>query len=189
MASEIAHLFGVRGTRLVVRTGVCGGLGDGIEAGALVIATEARCAEGAAAWYPPGVKMVAASAELVAAVMADPTVAVPRHTGLVWTTAVPLAEGRAEIDHWHAAGDLAADMETASTFAVAEVFGMRRLSLLSAFDDPRQRVHLRLTEAAKDAARAPGEREMLRLLLALIERNGGDRPEVLPVAPSPPGQT
>lgn len=184
MASEIGHVFGVLGTRLVIQTGVCGALGDGIEAGDLVVATEAGCGEGAAACYLPGIERVAASAELVAEVLADPTVAVPRHAGPVWTTAALLAEGKAEVDRWQAAGYLAADMETASTFAVAEYFGMRRLSLLYAFDNPRQGSHLGLTEAAKDAARAEGEMAMFRLLFDLIERHGDERAEV-PVAPPP----
>ncbi|MGH2615262.1 MAG: hypothetical protein ACRDJC_08485 [Thermomicrobiales bacterium] len=169
MASEITHVFGVLGTSLVIQTGVCGALGDGIAAGNLVIATRARCAEGAAACYRPGIQTVDASPALVAKVMADPTVNVPRHTGPVWTTAALLAEGQAEIDQWHSEGYLAADMETASTFAVAEYFGMQRLSILSVFDNPRQGSHLGLTEADKDAARAAGEEAMFTLLFNLIE--------------------
>ena len=61
-------------------------------------------------------------------------------------------------------------METASTFAVAEFFGVRRVSILSVFDNPRQGAHLGLTEAHKDAARAAGEAAMLTLLFSLVER-------------------
>ncbi len=172
MVSEITHVFAVLGTRLVVQTGVCGALGDGIEAGDLVIATEARCAEGAAECYLPGVKTVAASPELVAEVMADRSIDIPRHAGPVWTTAALLAEGKSEIDQWYGEGYLAADMETASTFAVAEYFGLRRVSILYAFDNPRQGAHLGLTEAHKDAARAAGEDGMFALLFGLIERHG-----------------
>jgi hypothetical protein len=63
-------------------------------------------------------------------------------------------------------------METATTFAVAAAFGMRRLSLLYAFDNSRLGSHLGLTETAKDAARAAGERAMFSLLFALIENHG-----------------
>ena len=170
MASEITHVFAVLGAGLVIQTGVCGALGDGIEAGDLVIATEARCAEGAAACYLPGVETVAATPELVGGVMADRSVSVPRHAGPVWTTAALLAEGRAELEQWHGEGYIAADMETASTFAVAEHFGMRRVSVLSVFDSPRQGAHLGLTEAHKGAARAAGEAAMLGVVLDLIER-------------------
>ena len=187
MASEIVHVFGVLGTRLVVQTGVCGALGDGINAGDLVVATEARCAEGAATCYLPGVQTVAASPELVAEAMRDPKVAVTRHAGPVWTTAALLAEGKAEIEQWHAEGYLAADMETASAFAVADYFGMRRVSLLYAFDNPRQGSHLGLTEADKDAARAEGEQAMVGLLFDLIEAHAGERAAVPPATPDVPG--
>jgi uridine phosphorylase len=170
MASEITHVFAVLGAGLVIQTGVCGALRDGIEPGDLVMATKARCAEGAAACYLPGVETVAATPELVGEVMADRSLSVPRHAGPVWTTAALLAEGRAEIDQWHGEGYIAADMETASTFAVATSFGMRRVSVLSVFDSPRQGAHLGLTEAHKDAARAAGETAMLGLVFDLIER-------------------
>jgi uridine phosphorylase len=172
MASEVTHLFGVLGTKLVIQTGVCGALGDGIVAGDLVIATHARCAEGAAACYHPGVATVDASPDLLAAAMVDANVDIPRHAGPVWTTAALLAEGNAEIEQWHAEGYIAADMETATTFAVAEYFGMRRLSILSVFDNPREGSHLGLTESAKDAARAAGQQAMFTLLFALIGRFG-----------------
>jgi uridine phosphorylase len=81
-----------------------------------------------------------------------------------------LAEGNAEIEQWHGEGYLAADMETATTFAVADYFGMRRVSLLYAFDNPRQGAHLGLTEAHKDEARAAGEAAMLELTFGLIAR-------------------
>lgn len=117
MASEITHLFGVLGTGLVIQTGVCGALVEGIAAGDLVVATYARCAEGAAACYLPGVLTVEATPELVAEVMADPTVAVARHADPVWMTPALLAEGEAEIEQWHGEGYIAADMETATISA------------------------------------------------------------------------
>jgi uridine phosphorylase len=172
MASEITHVFAVLGTQLVIQTGVCGALGEGIEAGDLVVATTARTGEGAAHYYLPGVEWVEASSSLVAEVLADPAVDVARHVGPVWTTAALLAEGQAEIAQWSDAGCIAADMETASTFAVAESFGMRRVSILSVFDNPRQGSHLALTEAAKDDARQAGEEAMRTLLFGLIERHG-----------------
>lgn len=182
MASEITHVFGVLGTPLVIQTGVCGALGDGIEAGDLVVATAARCGEGAAASYLPGVAWVAATPDLVAGVRDDPAVSAPRHAGPIWTTAALLAEGQEELDLWSRHGCIAADMETATTFAVAEHFGMRRVSLLSVFDNPRHGSHLGLTEASKDAARSAGEEAMLALLFGLIERHGQPRREPIAMA-------
>jgi uridine phosphorylase len=169
MASEITHVFGVLGTRLVIQTGVCGALGDGIAAGDLVIATAAGCGEGAAACYVPGIEHAAASPELVEWLCAADGMDVPRHRGPVRTTAALLAEGEAEIAAWHRAGYLAVDMETATTFAVAGHFGMRRVSLLVVFDNPRAGAHLALTEHDKAEARARGEAAMRQLVFRLIE--------------------
>ena len=48
MASEITHLFGVLGTRLVIQTGCCGALAAELATGDLFVAEEAFCGEGAA---------------------------------------------------------------------------------------------------------------------------------------------
>lgn len=168
MASEIVHVFAVLGTGLVVQTGVCGGLADGLDAGDFVVATRARCAEGAAACYLPGVVDVEATPDLAGAAVED--AGHPALAGPVWTTAALLAESRADVEAWHAAGYVAADMETATTFAVAASFGMERLSILSVFDNPRHGAHLGLTEAHKDAARAAGERAMLAVAFRAIAR-------------------
>ena len=171
MASEITHVFGVLGTNLVIQTGVCGALGYGILAGDLIVATSAGCGEGAAACYLPGTSAVDASPDLVTRALTAPVemTAVPRHAGSVWTTAALLAESEADLAHWHEAGHIAVDLETASTFAVAEYFGMRRIGLLSVFDNPRQGEHLGLTETHKQEARLAGEQAMLEVVLGLIE--------------------
>jgi uridine phosphorylase len=171
MASEITHVFGVLGTRLVVQTGVCGALGDGIAAGDLVVPTRAGCGEGAASCYSPGLEHAAATPELVDWVCGADGIEVTRHHGPIWTTAALLAEGDAEIAAWHRAGYLAVDMETATTFAVAEHFGMRRVSLLVVFDNPREGVHLAMTEHDKAEARARGEAAMRRLVFRVVERH------------------
>src|SRR5262245_20369483 len=54
MASEIVHLFGVLGTRVVIQTGNCGALVDECAAGDLFLAEQAFCGEGAAQYYRPG---------------------------------------------------------------------------------------------------------------------------------------
>ncbi|MGH2561541.1 MAG: hypothetical protein ACRDJH_20945, partial [Thermomicrobiales bacterium] len=169
MASEIAHLFGVLGCSLVIQTGVCGGLADGLDAGDLVVATKAGCGDGAAHCYLPGREAVDASPELVTAVCNTPSIGVPRLAGPIWTTAALLAEGQEEVDRWHDEGHVAVDMETAATFAVAEHFGMRRVSILSVFDNPRHGAHLLLTEEEKRAARTAGEDAMRTLILAAID--------------------
>lgn len=121
------------GTRLVVQTGCCGALADDIEAGDLFVPTEAFCGEGAARYYRPGRPVVYPSVEPAGLPALRQ---LPVHRGRLYTTAALLAEGEREIEDWHRQGFAAVDMETATTFAVAEHFGLDRVAVLFAFDTP-----------------------------------------------------
>jgi uridine phosphorylase len=171
MASEITHVFGVLGTKAVIQTGVCGGLGDGVRAGDLVVATEAACGEGAVECYLPGTRSVAASERLVQ-LAAAATGAHPFHMGAIWTTAALLAEGEADLVRWRDGGAIAVDMETATTFGVAEWAGMERVSILTVFDNPLEGDHLGLQAIDKTEARAAGERQMLEVVLEVAAYAG-----------------
>ena len=168
MASEIAHVFGVMGTGVVIQTGVCGALGDGIGPGDLIVASNAGCGEGGVACYTPDVRSVDASPELVDLACAVDVGGVPRHAGPIWTTAALLAEGEAEIAEWHRDGWIAMDMETATTYGVAAWAGMHRVSVLSLFDNPRDGGHIALAEADKAEARAAGEAAAQRVVEELV---------------------
>lgn len=165
MASEVVHVFGVLGTRLVIQTGCCGALADGIAVGDLFIATEAFCGEGASQYYLPGKKTVKASL--------DPQEWVEEkrnfHTGHIYTTSALFAEGMEEVAAWHRAGYAAVDMETAATFAVAQYFGMDRASILYAFDNPRGKVHILLDDAEKEERREIGNKQMIDIVLEIIK--------------------
>jgi uridine phosphorylase len=169
MASEVVHMFGVLGTSLVVQIGCCGALADGICAGDLFIAHEAYCGDGASQYYKADATTVKASLfpDLLSRRVADD---VPCHTGRIYTTAALFAEGKREIDDWHSRGYAAVDMETAATFAVAEHFGMDRVSILFAFDNPRHSSHILLDEADKTERRARGNRRMNEMAFELIRR-------------------
>ena len=54
-----------------------------------------------------------------------------------------------------------------ATFAVAEYYGAKRVSILTVFDNPRHGAHLALTEHEKSEARALGESIALELVLGL----------------------
>ncbi len=176
MASEITHVFGVLGTRLVVQTGCCGGLSDELETGDLFLAQKAHPGEGAAQYYQAEGRSPAASWGM------DHWRALPGGgearfvTGHIYSTGALLAEGDAELSAWHAAGFSAVDMETAATFAVAEHFGMLRASILFVFDNPRRQDHMLLTDTAKDRRRAEASDQMLALTLALVEQHCGQLP-------------
>ena len=171
MASEITHLFAVLGTTLVIQTGCCGALTDSIQAGDIVCATSAYCGEGASQYYLPQKREVSASPNLVKQIMPSRVASVEIHKGPIWTTSALLAEGKAEIQNWSHQGYIAVDMETATTFAVAEYFGMQRLSLLFVFDNPSKGEHILLSDAEKQQRREDGEQAVIDTVFAIIEKH------------------
>jgi uridine phosphorylase len=164
MASEIVHVFGKLGTRAVIQTGNCGALANDLNAGDLFVPDRAYCGEGAAQYYKPNDKWVPATENL----LRSATIARlnPRR-GPIYTTAALLAEGIVDLETWFRQGFAAVDMETATTFAVAESFGMDRAAILYAFDNPRRREHLLLTDADKDVRRASANAAMTELAFDL----------------------
>jgi uridine phosphorylase len=90
------------------------------------------------------------------------------HVGPVWTTAALLAEGEDELTAWRDAGHIAVDMETATVFGVAEWLGMRRVSVLSVFDNPLAGNHIARTAHDLTETRAAGERAADDIVRALI---------------------
>lgn len=170
MASEITHLFGVLGTSLVIQTGCCGALNDSVQAGDIVCATSAYCGEGAAQYYLPQKQEVSASLDLVEQIMPSRIDSVEIHKGSIWTTSALLAEGKAEIQSWSHQGYIAVDMETATTFAVAEYFRMQCLSLLFIFDNPSQGEHILLSDVEKQHRRENGEQAVIDTVFAIIEK-------------------
>jgi purine-nucleoside phosphorylase/ribosomal protein S18 acetylase RimI-like enzyme len=176
MASEVVHLFGVLGTRAVVQIGNCGALADDFLAGDLFLAERAFCGEGAAQYYKPNGKWVTASERLLTSKTLSALNREDHRIGSIYSTAALFAEGEKDIEQWFQDGFAAVDLETAATYAVAEHFGMERLSILYAFDNPRRREHLLLSDAAKDVRRAEGNARMIRLALDLaVEISEGDR--------------
>jgi uridine phosphorylase len=167
MASEVVHIFGALGTRAVIQTGNCGGLADEVSAGDLFVPTEAFCGEGAAQYYKSnGLRVAAFPAPTNLESFARHGVA-NFQTGKIYTIAALLAEGEADIERWHQQGFFAVDMETATTFAVAEYFGMDRAALLYVFDNPRRREHILLTDVEKDAKRERANKTARELAFAL----------------------
>jgi uridine phosphorylase len=109
MASEVVHLFGVLGARLVIQIGTCGGFGEGMKAGDLFVAEEAYCGEGASQYYKTNGKTVAATMTF-SEVSESVSHGVPITRGRIYTTSALFAEGRGDIDNWASRGFSAVDM-------------------------------------------------------------------------------
>jgi len=168
MASEVVHVFGVLGTRLVIQTGCCGALSEEMVAGDLVISTVAFCGEGASQYYQPGEKTVSASFDFQARIPVESVKKLKLHSGRIYTTSALFAEGMEDVNNWFTEGFSAVDMETAATFAVARYFGMDCASLLYVFDNPRQKEHILLGDAEKDRLRNKGNQQMIEAVLDVL---------------------
>jgi uridine phosphorylase len=168
MASEVVHLFGVLGARLIVQIGTCGGFGEGIKAGDLFVAEEAYCGAGASQYYKTDGKTVAAT-ETFSQMPDSARRGVSIARGRIYSTSALFAENRDDIDRWASQGFAAVDMETAATFAVAEHFGIRRGSVLTVFDNPRGRDHILATDREKDDRRRAAQEAMVEIALATLQ--------------------
>jgi purine-nucleoside phosphorylase len=171
MASEVTHLFGVLGTRLVLQTGCCGAWKAGIEAGDLFIPTDAGCGEGASQYYVGRKQVVAATLdfnEYTTKLSRESNIAV--HFGRIFTTAALFAEGVRELEQWASEGWDGVDMETAATFAVAEHFGMDSAGVLFVFDNPRDHGDIILTESEKDERRRLGNSTMIETTFEIVRQ-------------------
>ncbi len=168
MASEIVHLFGVLGTSLVIQTGCCGGLADDILPGDLVLTTEAFCGEGSAQYYKRDGMTVRPTLDPASFVPLAAHSDLPVRLARMFTTSALFAEGEREIEQWFAEGWGAVDMETATTLAVAEHFGMDSIAIHFVFDNPRRKEHLLPAEPEKDQRRSLGEEATIRLTLQIM---------------------
>jgi purine-nucleoside phosphorylase/ribosomal protein S18 acetylase RimI-like enzyme len=167
MASEVVHIFGVLGTKVVIQIGNCGALADDFGAGDLFVADRAYCGEGAARYYTTEGEWVPASANLLRSRTLSGLRPGECRTGVIYTTAALFAEGGEDVERWSQEGFAAVDMETAATYAVAEHFGMDRVSILYGFDNPRRREHILLSDQEKDLRRAAANDKMRQIALDL----------------------
>ena len=168
MAAEVTHLFGVMGTKFVVQTGCCGAWANGIQPGDLFFPTKANCGEGAAQYYVGSKKVVAPTVDVVD--FADSNEGLSVFRGGIYTTAALFAEGIKEIEQWADDGWDAVDMETATTFAVADHFGMDAASILFVFDNPRQHADIVMNDAEKDERRRKGNAAMIDWAFRIVRQ-------------------
>jgi purine-nucleoside phosphorylase len=170
MTSEVVHVFAVLGTHLVLQTGCCGALTPDILTGDLFIPTEAYCGDGASDYYRnPRDKIVKASFNISQHLPTRQADGPQLHLGRIYTTSALLAEGKQQLEDWFNKGCLAADMETATAFAVAEYFGMDSASILYVFDNPRYEADITESELAKDKKRTLAEQQMINLTFQTIK--------------------
>lgn len=134
-AVEVAHLFGSLGARLAVQIGSCGGLQGGLAPGDVVVPDQAICGEGIARIYGAGDTVAADPlwSERARTILRDRNHVVHGGTHLTWYSI--FAQDGGMVETWHEAGYSSVDMETATTLAVADHFGMSAVSMLVVWDE------------------------------------------------------
>ena len=132
---EIIHLFGILGAKLAVQIGTCGGLQSHLQPGDIILPKVALCREGVAQIYG-AIDATAGSSEWIK--QAQQQLSTRGHrtfSGAHLTWATLFGQNGKMIETWHQAGYLSVDMETATTFAVADYFHMPAVSMLVVWDD------------------------------------------------------
>jgi DeoD family purine-nucleoside phosphorylase len=125
--SELADL----GAQRLLRVGTCGALDHSLTLGDALIVTEALAVDGTSQALGAG-ERVLASEELVAALL--DAAGDSARSGMVASTDLFYDDRRDPERQWLAAGALAAEMETATLFALAERRGLLAASLLIVSD-------------------------------------------------------
>jgi DeoD family purine-nucleoside phosphorylase len=126
----VVHELIALGARRLLRVGTCGAFGEGLQLGALLVATAALPEDGASrALGASG--PVAPSDTLLAALLAAGGDQLAR--GLIATTDLFYDERSPECA-WRAAGAIAVDMESATLFALAARHGVQAATVLVVSD-------------------------------------------------------
>jgi uridine phosphorylase len=173
MAAFITHCAAVAGVRGMVQIGSFGGTRRGMAVGDLAIITGAGRGDGASDWYlPPGAPARPCGP------LTDRLRHLLRNRGLTWhegpvyTTTAFMAEQPEDIARWEAEGYLGVEMEAATTYAVAEHFGVPSACLLYLLDNLIAERHI-LHNSEDDRLRLLAARALVEnLALELVTTPG-----------------
>ena len=119
----------------MVQIGSCGGLQGQLAPGDVVVPDEAICSEGIARLYGAG-ESVGADTRWSArarSVLTERGHQTHGGTHLTWHSI--FAQNGSMVEAWHAAGYVSVDMETATTLAVAQSFGVPAVAMLGVWDE------------------------------------------------------
>jgi len=132
---EIIHIFAAIGTPLAVQIGTCGGLQPYLKPGDIILPDVALCREGVAQMYGTPDAVTGSSQWLDGA---ENRLKLRQHTvyrGTHVTWSSLFTETAQMMQAWHRAGFLSVEMETATTYAVAQAFGMAAVSMVVVWDE------------------------------------------------------
>ena len=167
LAAYALHCAGVLGVNRILQIGSFGGTRKGLDAGDLLLVTGAGHSGGTPDWY------------LARGVFPQPDAALNArlrdilrsrglswHEGPVFSTPAFMAETRDDVLRWEAEGYAGVEMEAATTFAVAQHFGVPSAALIHLIDNLIEEHHiLAVTSAERERARQTRE-QMIEVALA-----------------------
>lgn len=132
---EIIHLFGALGAKLAVQIGTCGGLQSHLKPGDIILPEVAVCREGVAHMYgtPDAVLGSGEWLDKAEQVLKQRAHTIYRGPHVTWSSL--FTETPQMMEAWHKAGYLSVEMETATTYAVAQYFNMPAVSMVVVWDD------------------------------------------------------
>jgi len=169
MTSELVHIFSVLGTKVFVQIGSFGGLKPNMHVGDILLPNYAIRADGASDWYLAKETIPTATKELLDWLHRELHLRKVSHrVGEIFTTTAMLAETPLIIQSWSDNGYYGVDLETATTFAVAEHFGTKRAAILYLGDNIIEGRHfLDVSEEERELQRN-GEKIVFNLALEAI---------------------
>ncbi len=127
--------FAALGAQEFILVGMAGGLGQGLQAGDLVVCESAIRDEGTSYHYLEPARYAQASSRLIKGIelFLDAS-GKPYHTGSSWTTDAPFRETAAEVDEYRKEGVLAVEMEAAAVFSAGQRLGVRTAAVFAIGD-------------------------------------------------------
>lgn len=133
-AVELAHLFAVLGSKLVVTIGTCGAVRKGLNPGDVVVPERVVPREGIARLYGSAEVVEADSVLSARARQVLSRRGVSAHDVLHLTWHSIFAQTAEMVEEWHGEGIASVDMEAATALAVARHFGVPSIAMLVVWD-------------------------------------------------------
>ena len=169
--AEIVHIAALAGTQLAVQIGSCGVIGVGVRPGDVIVPTEALGLDGVTPHYASEAAVASSSewSDRAVAALSERGITAHRGPSVTWPTLFNQPIER--VHEWQRDGYLGVDMETATTLAVADRFGVAGISLLVAWDEVLSgRSFLDPLPQVQAAAFSRAEDAVFDVALGLVER-------------------
>jgi uridine phosphorylase len=171
MTSELVHIFSVLGVKIILQIGCFGGLVRSMRVGDILLPHEAIRADGASDWYLPKNTVPRASKDVHDWLHIElHSKHVVHRIGPIFTTTAMLAETPEIIQNWSDNGYFGVDLETATSFSVAQHFGTKKAAILYLGDNIIQGRHFLDVSREEEQLKAQGQKVVFSLALETVRK-------------------